>query len=232
MTAVWEKHGAAGGGLPLPLVIPLVIHHGPRRWKRPTELAELIEASEAFAPFVPRFRYVLVDLRTMEDEQVRGGPPVRTALLAMRHVFDKDVRRRVAGILAELRGFADLDERSQWVRTVYDYLWRAAGNRMKGMDLVDVVATAFPGPEGEELMIRTPDTFIDQGKALGAITNAREAVIEVLELRFGNVPARVRERIDAMEELAALRQLHRSAVTSASVEAFAEALKGVASRAR
>ena len=232
LAALWELHGSAGGGLPLPVVIPLVIHHGPRPWKLPTELAEMVEASGALAPFVPRLRYLLLDLRVTEDEQVRGDPPVRATLLALRHVFDKDLRGRVVEILAELRGYGDLDERSHWVRAVYEYLWRTAGRRMRGVDLVDVVARAFPGPEGEELMIRTPQTFIDEGIEKGKVAKAREDVIEVLELRFGSVPSSVRERIEGTEELSALRRLHRSAVTTASLDAFTEALESVASETR
>ena len=114
------------------------------------------------------------------------------------------------------------------MRAVYEYLWRTAGRRMRGVDLVDVVARAFPGQEGEELMIRTPQTFIDEGK----VANARDNVVEVLELRFGKVPSNVRERILGTEKLATLRQLHRSAVTAASLDAFVEALGGIASKTR
>ena len=77
-------------------------------------------------------------------------------------------------------------------------------------------------------MIRTPQTFIDEGK----VTIARDDVIEVLELRFGDIPASVRERIEGTEELLALRHLHRAAVTVASLDAFTEALGELASEAR
>jgi len=71
------------------------------------------------------------------------------------------------------------------------------------------------------------DEWTEKAKTEGALMEERCSVIVVLGVRFGSVPDRVRERIEAIEDQAALRQLLRSAVMAASLDAFAEALEGV-----
>ncbi|SPE62359.1 conserved hypothetical protein [Verrucomicrobia bacterium] len=59
-----------------------------------------------------------------------------------------------------------------------------------------------------------------QGIEKGQVMALRQNVLEVLEARFGTVPASVRERVNAETSLDQLRQWHRLAVTCANLEDF------------
>ena len=109
VTALWTRHLREGGGKPLPVVIPLVIYHGRRRWSVPAELAELVQPPQALAPYVPRFRHVLVDLTRLADDEIRGRAATRAAFRAMLHIFDPDLPGRVPSIVREL---ATVEDRS------------------------------------------------------------------------------------------------------------------------
>ena len=61
---------------------------------------------------------------------------------------------------------------------------------------------------------------IQQGIEQGVLQNAREAVVDILEVRFGNVPQSMVQRIHAMEDLDLLKMLHRKAATVPSLEEF------------
>ncbi len=59
-----------------------------------------------------------------------------------------------------------------------------------------------------------------EGLTEGQLQGRREDVIEVLEVRFREVPYLVREAIDHVESLSELKRLHRLAITVASLDDF------------
>lgn len=50
--------------------------------------------------------------------------------------------------------------------------------------------------------------------------NARESIIAALEVRFGTVPTEISERLETIDDLDVLKQLHRQSIVIGSVEEF------------
>ena len=61
---------------------------------------------------------------------------------------------------------------------------------------------------------------IQQGIQRGTLANAREDVIEILEVRFERVPDAVAKTIGGIDDLSTLKTLHKKAVTVGSIEEF------------
>ena len=61
---------------------------------------------------------------------------------------------------------------------------------------------------------------LQEGREEGSLAQARESVIEALEIRFGEVSAELRERITALDNLRTLKAQHRRAITVPSLEQF------------
>ncbi len=61
-----------------------------------------------------------------------------------------------------------------------------------------------------------------EGLQTGLLTGAREGVLEALELRFGAVPPEVRVVVEQTDELEELRRWHRQAITSPTLDVFAQ----------
>ena len=59
-----------------------------------------------------------------------------------------------------------------------------------------------------------------EGREEGSLAQARESVIEALEIRFGEVSTDLRERITALDNLRTLKAQHRRAITVPSLEQF------------
>ena len=59
-----------------------------------------------------------------------------------------------------------------------------------------------------------------EGREEGSLAQARESVIEALEIRFGEVSNDLRERITALDNLRALKAQLRRAITVPSLEQF------------
>jgi predicted transposase YdaD len=64
-----------------------------------------------------------------------------------------------------------------------------------------------------------------EGLREGAIIALQKAVLDALEVRFGEAPKSLRQTIEATQDEAGLRSLHRSAIQAASFEAFARELE-------
>ena len=79
---IWERHldmyPPEAGHRPLPLIIPIVIYQGRRRWTAPTDLAGLLdvdpELSVAAGDLIPRVFYLLDDLTVIDEHEMRARP--------------------------------------------------------------------------------------------------------------------------------------------------------------
>ena len=61
---------------------------------------------------------------------------------------------------------------------------------------------------------------LQEGRQEGSLVQARDSVIEALEIRFGEVSNDLRERITALDNLRTLKAQHRRAITVPSLDQF------------
>jgi hypothetical protein len=90
-------------------------------------------------------------------------------------------------------------------------------------ELHEALMTVFPD-EGEKLMVSMAEKWIQEGKRQGSTEITRELVLEVLEARFGGVPASIVERIERTDDIDTLKELLREGATVESLERFQEVL--------
>ena len=64
------------------------------------------------------------------------------------------------------------------------------------------------------------DHWIEQGR----IQNLHDNILDLIDIRFGEVRIEIVERITAVSDIDILRQLHREAATAVSLTAFTEKL--------
>jgi len=66
-------------------------------------------------------------------------------------------------------------------------------------------------------------------KQEGKVESARENIIIVLEVRFGEIPLNICESVNLINDLSVLKKLHRNAILISSVEDFAELINEISS---
>jgi hypothetical protein len=64
-------------------------------------------------------------------------------------------------------------------------------------------------------------------KQEGKVESARENIIIVLEVRFGEIPLNICESVNLINDLSVLKKLHRNAILISSVEDFAELINEI-----
>ena len=68
------------------------------------------------------------------------------------------------------------------------------------------------------------EQFRQEGRQEGLIRANQAAILEALEVRFERVPEGLREEIQLIDNAAKLQALHRAAITSPTLHAFAGSL--------
>ncbi len=203
----------------LPPIIPLIFYHGQGRWTVARSVAEMIEAPEVLAPFLREFAYVLHDLGEIAPPRLSRTPEVRAGLLALKvvhadaippDILDQMTGGPVAGSEFERHIIRYIAERMNLTPPLLEAsLRRTKPDRWEA--LMGTVAEAWieqgraEGIERGRTEGRTEGLAEGRTKGLaegrteglaqGIATGQAGLLLRQLELRFGDLPDTVRERV-------------------------------------
>jgi predicted transposase/invertase (TIGR01784 family) len=80
-------------GLPLPPVIPFVLHQGPDRWTPSTQFLDLFELPQdleaLLRPFLPDFQHALLDLTLFDPAKEEDQPQIKVILQLLKAAREK-----------------------------------------------------------------------------------------------------------------------------------------------
>ncbi|MGA1825409.1 MAG: Rpn family recombination-promoting nuclease/putative transposase [bacterium] len=109
---IWELYLKQNGGNVLPPIIPLVLYHGKKRWTISKRFSDLIMGyREELIPYLPDFKYLLYDLSTYTDEEIKGNIKLKVFLYLFKHIFDDDLLTRLKDIFPLLKELS-MEDRS------------------------------------------------------------------------------------------------------------------------
>jgi len=193
MRWVEERREAKLPVLPLPPVIPLLVHHGPNGWSASTDFADLFgPVPDALRPYLPQFHHALVDLIGIPDSELSVDAALRMRLKAMKYALWPDLVRRLEVILADAGTLDDVD-----VVAVLIYIMSVKGDI--GEAAVREALRRIAPSRTEEFMSSWVQAYINQGeakgKADGLIEGEAKMLLRQLQRRFGEVRGDVVERI-------------------------------------
>ena len=226
MLLVWESFWASNPGVArLPPIVPIIIAHNAEPWNLPEDFRSLVELPEEIAgdlaPFLPDFRFRLIELARTPFEDLQGTPGAVLVLRAMKaetlgrlfgdEVWDEALilqdlsafERVVLYILSVSRHDIDTTTFERKLSTL-----RSAQVRQTAMTLAQQLQQ-----EGRQ-----------EGRQEGLIASKQDDIIQALEVRFGAVPETISSRVAALTDLEVLGSLLRHAITSVSLEEFGERL--------
>ena len=171
--------------LPLPPVLPLLVHQGPEGWRLSTEFVDLFgDVPEPMRAYLPSFRHALVDVGAVDDGSLSGLVRLRRLLQVLKYSRRRDLNECLAVIFAEPEPMQERD-----ALNVVTYLNKVPV-RVNRNRLVQALLQIAPE---EQVMGWLDQPFFDQGKVEGEA----KALTRILESRFGSVPDSVRQRIFA-----------------------------------
>jgi predicted transposase YdaD len=199
----------------LPVIIPLVMYHGPEgAWTAPRRVEDLFdlpdEERERWGALVPRFEYLLDDLTAEREEalSVRPGPPlVRLAWLVLRHGRSEELARKLPDWVALFAQVQAGPEGAEHLVVLVRYLlW--VGNKAVREAAGRVLNSVLDEQRAEELMRSYGEELIEQGRQQGreeGLSRGRaEYILRILAARGVRVDEEARQRILTCTDVATL----------------------------
>jgi predicted transposase/invertase (TIGR01784 family) len=209
--------------LPLPVVLPLLVHQGPGKWKISCEFADLFGSVPGpLRPYLPSFRHTLVDLAKIDDRALSGQARLRAFLKALKYSRRRDLLQRIDILLAEAPLLEETD--LVLILTYLDKGPRAVSNTLLRETLQRLV------PERtERIMGWLTQPYFEKGKAEGRTEGRAEGeanmLVRLIEKRFGVVSPRLRRRIFAAD-VATLEEWFERTLDAADLRAVFTSRRG------
>ncbi|MBK5929958.1 Rpn family recombination-promoting nuclease/putative transposase [Halochromatium salexigens] len=180
----------------LPPVYPLVLYHGQRLWRMPSDFHALIRPlPEALKPYVPQFRYALHDLSPRSDVEIKGDVLTRLVQLALRWIFSDQPLEHLERLIALIDQVADRDTALQILESLLRYYVQGT-QRVEESDARRLLEQTAPG---DPIMQTFIDRYIEQGREQGIEQGERKGEAKLLlrqmERKFGPTDARLRQQI-------------------------------------
>jgi hypothetical protein len=220
MVRIWKRQAREGGpSTKLAPILPLVLAQGSDRWKTSTRFHELFAFPhggwDAVRDCTPDFAFRLLELVDLPYEDIRGTPEGILALRSLKAeplgellhslVWDRGI---IAGVATEA------------VERFFRYVLNA-----------DVDREAFKAKvfaQGSITLTSTAMTLAEQfrqegrqeGRHEGEIHSRRQALQDVLEVRFSPLPVGLKAALSGVSELERLEQLLKVAVVCPDLESF------------
>lgn len=96
MAEIYTRHHKSHG-LPLPPVLPFVLHQGPETWNVSTDFADLFQLppqlAEPLSPYLPKFHHALLDLTSFDPSANENDTSLRVVLQLMKLSRRKELLR-------------------------------------------------------------------------------------------------------------------------------------------
>jgi predicted transposase/invertase (TIGR01784 family) len=144
---IWALH-LEQATWPLPVIVPMVLYHGPRPWPYSTDLLSLIDGPDKrFYPYIPDFSFVLVDLFRFSDKDIKGAVLCRVSLLLLKHVFTPGYEDKIPDISSLLNTLLEKQTSLQYIETVIRYILTTAEN-MSAENLKQIVEEKLSAEQG------------------------------------------------------------------------------------
>ena len=213
MVSQWEIFHTAHPKEKLPPIIPLVLYHGKRGWRR-REMLDLINTKDpaALQPYTPTFDYVLWDVAHMDRERLDLTLEARAFLEILHHIKRSSLEQALPRI-AHMLEMSSNDRRSI-LEKIEMYL-RYVSSCSKHINEETIRKSIDDSEIREEIMATLAQKWMNEGEARGKAIGEARGIIggqsallrKLIKLRFGQIPPYVEGQLAA----ATAEQLERFA---------------------
>jgi predicted transposase/invertase (TIGR01784 family) len=173
MVRVWRRYARenleAGR---LPVIVPLVLFHGPRGWEGPLDFQFLVEIpAEDFAAYTPAFRIGLFDLGGPHGQAVAGSAIVRILGDILGALGKPDFIERISRAFETLDELAAAPSFSRYFEILFRYILDVYD--IPKQSLMDMAVESMKADVREAAM-----TTYEQIKQEGILEGRQEGILE------------------------------------------------------
>lgn len=168
----------------LPMVLPLVLHHGREPFTGSVDVANDIKAPEPLHEYRLSGPLILVDLTKKTDEELEGVVWLSLFEMVLKHIFDPEIMGMLPELIPRMIELRGQKRGLEYVVEVLRYMW-SAGNASDTRMMVDAVVQSLPEVKPE--MGTIAEAFIKKGEARGikkGEARGRRKMLEEVTMRL------------------------------------------------
>jgi hypothetical protein len=210
----------------LPMVIPIIFHHGEDEFTAPTELVELVRVLNGMESFTLNMQSLLFDLVPLKQQDFPDDVELYVLFMVLQAVFSTDVVDRLMEIYRKLRPTLHSSKSQKEWRDSLFYAVTSAKHFTH-----DKCENLIKQTEKEGVLTMSTSVIdeiyangIAKGEVKGEVNFGRNAVLAVLRTRFKKVPKRIETAVKQMNSPIALESLTVHAATCQTLDEFSDAL--------
>jgi predicted transposase/invertase (TIGR01784 family) len=163
-------------------IIPIVIYHGKAKWGVAPTITTLYPHLDNAEQYIPDFKYELFDISLLPDEEIKGTPLLRIALLSMKYIHNKEIEHKIDDILVIFKELAEDPELADYIEIVSQYIESAAPKDLRNK-LAEKIRNYLTG--GKEMSDVT-EYFREQGREQGLEQGLERVAIEMIKNKKSN----------------------------------------------
>ena len=163
---IWESYSKQNK--PIPIVLPIILYHGKRKWKARPLHAYLSGDTGLFARFIPGFEYILVDLSKLPDAEIislfKKNPAVKLWLLIQKYIYvEEALMNNLDSFFSPDIVYFTLEEGLQFIESFCRYVFKATK-----IDHAAILRKIPMLPDkAKEVIMTTAEKLRKQGKQEG-----------------------------------------------------------------
>ena len=165
----------------LPLICPLVLYNGSRKYNAPKNLWQLF-TDPAMARKLLADDYHLIDLQAMSDEDINYDKHISMLTYMLKHIHERDKLKLIENILKNCAK-AILIDREHGYLYITMAIWYNDSKieETQREDLDRLIKQNLPTEDRENIMRTIADAYRDEGMAKGATSKALEIAQKMLQ---------------------------------------------------
>jgi recombination-promoting nuclease RpnB len=178
MCNIIDHHLKTHGGKKIPLIYPLVIYHGKRKYPFSTDLNDLVDAPSSLIDRYFLKPFQLIDLGQIDDDVLKQHTWSGVMEFALKHIFARDVLpwlREIAGTLHQLDNAGGRD----FIAIVLQYLLER-GELSDKDAFFKLIDTQVSREVGEKIM-SLAEQLKEEGRIEGELNKEREIAQRMLD---------------------------------------------------
>jgi len=177
MVRIWELYRKQNKSAEkLPVIIPMVIYHGLRKWEMDTRFISLFNVPGYLKKYVPDFSYNLHDISHVPDKEIKGAVLLRVLFMTLKYIFTPGLRYKLREEIFPLfHELKDKEKGTEYLEVLLNYLTGSSRN-LPGIELTETVTQFFE--EGGDLMATIAEKWIKEGEKKGEKKGKKEGIKE------------------------------------------------------
>ncbi len=192
------RRGEVAKDKTLPLVLPIVLYNGRRRWRAPTALRQLFGwMPEAFSRYVPLYRFVLLDQGRLTEGDF---PEERNVVAAVFRMEQSSTPEDLLHALRLLISWLQEPEQQNMRHGILEWLHRRGDSLDASVDWQQVHSLEEADTVLEDRIKEWKKQYQQEGRREGLEEGSTQAtrliLSRLLSRRFGPLPADMEQRLE------------------------------------